>query len=127
MRRNDHYHVQGKTVFGSAEQPCMGRAGRLRPARAGLFVKPPIVAPSTLVEAGQGVAFRLALITLLILAMLILTLLNVSAVERIVSRDAQGVVPPLRGILSIDPAGPSSSSDAFALAHGQLGIGGCQE
>lgn len=105
----------------------MGRAERPRPAREGLFVKPPIVAPTTLVGAGQGVAFRLALITLLALAMLVLTLLNVSAVERIVSRDAPGIVPPLRGTLSIDPAGPSSSSDSFALAQGPLGIGGCQE
>jgi hypothetical protein len=92
-----------------------------------MFVKPVTVAPTTLVEAGRGVAFRLALITLLVLAMLVLTLLNVSAGDRIVPRDAQDIVPARRGILSIDPAGRGSSGDSFGLAHGQFGIGGYEE
>ena len=83
-----------------------------------------MVSPPTLVEAGRGVAFRLALITLLVLAMLVLTLLNVSAVERIAPRDAQDIEPAPRGILSIDPTGPDSSRDSFALVHGYLGIRG---
>ena len=105
----------------------MCRAGRLLPSRESTFVKPVTVAPTTFVEAGRGVPLRLALIALLVLTMLILTLLNVSAGERIVLRDAQNIFPARMGILPIDPAGPGSSGDSFGLAHGQLGIGGCEE
>jgi len=86
-----------------------------------------MVARATLVEAGRGVAFRLALIALLVMTMLVLTLLNVSAVERIVSGDTQDIVPARRAILSTDPAGLSSSNDSSRLPLGQLGNGGCEE
>ena len=89
--------------------------------------KPAMVARATLVEAGRGVAFRLALIALLVMTMLVLTLLNVSAVERIVSGDTQDIVPARRAILSTDPAGLSSSNDSSRLPLGQLGNGGCEE
>ncbi len=105
----------------------MSRARQSLSHRNSLASKPIVVAPTTFVEAGRGVALRLALIALLVLTMLVLTLLNVSAVERIVPRDAQDFVPAQRGILPIDPAGPGASSDSFGLAHGQLGIGECEE
>ncbi len=86
-----------------------------------------MVAPTTLVEAGRSVSFRLALIALLVMTMLVLTLLNVSAVERIVPRDAQDIAPARRAILSTEPAGLGSSSDSLGLPAGQLGDGGCAE
>jgi hypothetical protein len=102
----------------------MSRARQSLSHRNSLVSKPIVVAPTTFVEAGRGVALRLALIALLVLTMLVLTLLNVSAGERIVPRDAQNIVPARRAIPSTDPAGPGSSSDSFGLPAGQLGIGG---
>jgi coenzyme F420-reducing hydrogenase alpha subunit len=87
-------------------------------------VRPTIVASTTLVEAGRGVTFHLALIALLVMTMLVLTLLNVSAVQRIVPRAAQKIVPARKEILSTEPAGLGSSSDSFGLSAGQLGNGG---
>ena len=87
-------------------------------------MKPTIIAPAALVEAGRSVALRLALIALLVMTMLVLTLLNVSAVQRIVPRAAQKIVPTRKAILSTEPAGLGSSSDSFGLPAGQLGNGG---
>lgn len=92
-----------------------------------MFVKPVTAVPATFVEAGRGIALRLALIALLAMTMLALMLLNASVGERIVPRDARDIVPARRVILSTDPAGLGSSSDSFGLAHGQLCSGGCQE
>ena len=92
-----------------------------------MFVKPVTAAPAIFVEAGRGIALRLALIALLVMTMLLLTLLNVSAGERMVPGDASDIVPARRVIPSTDPAGLGSSSDSFGLAHGQLCSGGCQE
>ncbi len=86
-----------------------------------------MVAPTTLVEAGRSVAFRLALIALLVMTMLVLTLLNVSAGERIVPRVAQDIVSGRGAILSTDPAGLGSNSNSFGLPTRQLGNGGCEE
>ena len=86
---------------------------------------------TTLLEAGRGVAYRLALITLLVLAMLVLTLLNVSAAERSGPRDAQNdaqnIVPARRAMLSTYPAALGSSSGPFARPPGQASNGGCEE
>jgi len=90
-------------------------------------VKPVSAAPAIFVEAGRGIALRLALIALLVMTMLLLTLLNVSAGERMVPGDASDIVPARRVITLTDPAGLGSSSDSFGLAHGQLCSGGCQE
>ncbi len=87
-------------------------------------MKPKTVASTTIVGTGQGIALRLALIALLVMTMLVLTLLNVSAVERIVPRDAQEIVPARRAILSTDPAGLGSSRHSFGPLPGQLGIRG---
>jgi hypothetical protein len=87
-------------------------------------VRPTIVASTTLVEAGRSVTFRLALIALLVMTMLVLTLLNVSAVQRIVPRAAQKIVPAPKANLSTGPAGLGSSSDSFGLPAGPLGNGG---
>jgi hypothetical protein len=92
-----------------------------------MFVKPVTAAPAIFVEAGRGIALRLALIALLVMTMLLLTLLNVSAGERMVPGDAPDIVPARRVIPSTDPAGLGSTSDLFGLAHGQLCSGGCQE
>ncbi len=92
-----------------------------------MFVKPVTVVPAIFVEAGRGIALRLALIVLLVMTMLLLTLLNVSAGERIVPRDARDIVPARRVVLPTDPAGLGSSSDSFGLVHGQLCSGGCRE
>jgi hypothetical protein len=92
-----------------------------------MFVRPAPAAPAIFVEAGRGIALRLALIALLVMTMLVLTLLNVSAGERIVPRDAGDIVPVRRVILSTDAAGLGYSSDSFGLAYGQLCSGGCQE
>ena len=90
-------------------------------------MKPVTAAPAIFVEAGRGIALRLALIALLVMTMLLLTLLNVSAGERMVPGDASDIVPARRVITLTDPAGLGSSSDLFGLAHGQLCSGGCQE
>jgi hypothetical protein len=92
-----------------------------------MFVKPVTAAPAIFVDAGRGIALRLALIALLVMTMLLLTLLNVSAGERMVPGDASDIVPARRVIPLTDPAGLGSSSDLFGLAHGQLCSGGCQE
>ena len=92
-----------------------------------MFVKPVTAAPAIFVEAGRGIALRLALIALLVMTMLLLTLLNVGAGERFVPRDARDNVLARRLILWTDPAGLGSSSDSFGPAHGQLCSGGCQE
>ena len=101
------------------KQPCW-QEGRLRSSPEGLFVKPPMAAPTTLVGIGRGAALRLALIALLVLTMLVVTLLNVSAVEGSVPSD----VPARSAILSTEPAGVGSSGDSIGLSAGQRGNGG---
>ncbi len=49
----------------------MGRAGHLPPSRGGMFVKLVTAAPAIFVEAGRGIALRLALIALLVMTMLV--------------------------------------------------------
>ena len=104
------------------KQPCW-QEGRLRSSPEGLFVKPPMAAPTTLVGIGRGAALRLALIALLVLTMLVVTLLNVSAVEGSVPSD----VPARSAILSTEPAGLGSSGDSIGLSAGQRGNGGSDE